>query len=62
MCQQLTGHHLKLCPFQINCFFMGDFIRDKWLNSFPKLLTISYRTDVNVSKIILLVLRKKFKQ
>ena len=41
---------------------MGDFIRDKWLNSFPKLLTISYRTDVNVSKIILLVLRKKFKQ
>ena len=31
---------------------MRDFIREEWFNSFPKLLVISYKTDVNVSKIL----------
>ena len=30
---------------------MTDYIREEWFNSFPKLLIISYRTYVYVSKI-----------
>ena len=52
-CKRLAVFHLKLCHFQLDCIFKRDFIWEKWLNSFPKLLIISYRDNADVSKIIL---------